>query len=270
MGGTIDLSRTDAGTDLIETSKKINDQYIFDRLYDELESRGEITSLPSEWDNSPDSYNIGGGDLDVVKIVGKGKIDPIYRMANVLSLIFRIEVLQEYANQDDSDSNQDEDMDFSGIIEDVQEVVFENQIGIEFDVADDIAYVSSIDEKNLWVDDPRREFADSREYTVLGRVVGEIPENDRWDYIDIFRIGATVLDSDSMKTIRDVVVDFIGIVDNYSTKIPLPDLASATSEEIEGNEDVPQQEPAIRLNVEDKRIHVDDPGLIIDPIAIYW
>ena len=79
-----------------------------------------------------------------------------------------------------------------------------------------------------------------------------------------------MLDSDSMETIRDVVVDFIGIVDNYSTKIPLPDLASATSEEIEGNENVPQQEPAIRLNVEDKRIYVDGPGLIIDPIAIYW
>ena len=69
-------------------------------------------------------------------------------------------------------------MDISEIIEDLQKVVFGNQIGVEFDVADDVAYVASINEGDLWVDDPRREFAASREYTVLGRVVGQIPEDD--------------------------------------------------------------------------------------------
>ena len=141
VGGSVDLSKTDIGTDIIETSKRINDQYIFDRLYDELESRNEITSLPEDWDNSADGYNIDGNDLDVVKIRGKGKTDPIYRMANVLSLISRIEVLQGYANQDE-DNSQDDDTDVSKIIEDIQEVVFGNQIGVEFDVEDDLALLN--------------------------------------------------------------------------------------------------------------------------------
>lgn len=44
-----------------------------------------------------------------------------------------------------------------------------NQVGVEFEVDDDISYVASIDEENLWVSDPGREFADSREYTILGK-----------------------------------------------------------------------------------------------------
>lgn len=263
IGGNVDISRTDAGTDLVETSKKINDQHIFDELYDELESRGEITTLPDEWNNSPGKYNLDSNDIDIVKFSGNGKTDPVYRMSNVLSLISRTEVLQEYVDQD-------EDMDISGIIDDLQDVVFGDQIGVEFDVADDVAYVASINEGDLWVDDPRREFAASREYTVLGRVVGRIPEDDEWDYIDIFRISATVLDGDSMGTIRGVVANFIDIVDNYSKNVPLPDLENATSEDIEGDEELSQQDSAIRLSVEDKKIYVEGPGLIIDPIAIYW
>ena len=263
VGGNVDISKTDAGTDLVETSKKINDQYIFDRLYDELESRENITTLPDGWDNSPDMCNLNSNGIDIVNFSGKGKTDPVYRMANVLSLVSRTEVLQEYADQD-------EDMDISEMIEDLQKVVFGNQIGVEFDVADDVAYVASINEGDFWVDDPRREFAASREYTVLGRVVGQIPEDDEWDYIDIFRIGATVLDSDSMGTIRGVVADFIDIVDNYSKSVPLPDLENATSEDIEGEEELPQEDSPIRISVENKKIYVEGPGLIIDPIAIYW
>lgn len=270
VGGTVDLSKTDVGTDLIETSKKINDQYIFDQLYKELESRGEITSLPDEWENNPDSYNLDGDELDIVKIVGKGKTDPVYRMANVLSLISRVEVLQEYVNNDNIGDNQNEDVDLSGVIEDIQEVVFGDQIGVEFDVSDDMAYVASLDEKDLWVDDPRREFADSREYTVLGRVVGRIPEDDKWDYIDIFRIGATVLDSDSMKTMRSVIDRFIDHIDGHSTEVPLPNLEDTTTERMANGGNISQQESDIQLNVEDKKIYVDGPGLIIDPIAIYW
>ena len=73
-----------------------------------------------------------------------------------------------------------------------------------------------------------------------------------------------------METIRGVVADFIDIVDNYSKSVPLPDLENATSEDIEGEEELPQEDSPIRLSVEDKKIYVEGPGLVIDPIAIYW
>lgn len=272
LKGNINISETETGTDILETSKRITDQHIFDELYELLDSRGEITSLPDDWDNTPDSYNIDSDDLDVVKIKGEGKTDPVYRMANVLSLISRIEILSEYGDQNITSQadNSTDDMDLSETIEDLKDVVFADQIGVEFEVDDSISYVASVDTDNLWVDDPRREFADSRTYTVLGRVVGEIPNEERWDYIDILRIGSTFLDSDSMDSIRAVVSQFIDMIDRLSERIPLPDMESIAIDDMQGDGAVPKEDSDFKMNIEDKKIYVEGPGLIIDPIAIYW
>jgi len=170
--GNIGVSSAETETDLLETSKKITDQHIFDELYEQLDDRDKIKTLPDYWENSPEDYNLEAEDLDVIEIAATGKTDPVYRIANILSLLSRVEVLREYQSQDGTTTNQDP-VKLSQVADDIRDIVFADQVGVEFEVDDRLSYVASVDTDNLWVDDPRREFADSREYTVLGRVVGK-------------------------------------------------------------------------------------------------
>ncbi|MCF2206864.1 hypothetical protein KI372_01705 [Halobacterium salinarum] len=248
------LLNTETGNEILETTKRINDQYRFNQLKNELDRHEKVSSLPEDWENSASDYNYDLDGIGVVEVEGTAKTDPLYRMINVASLFSRI-------NSFDINSE---------TITEVREGMYGEQLGLEISNNDEVSYVMSLQNKNLWTDDPRREFSGSRRYTVLGRVVGVIGEEDEWDYIDLLRVSNTVLDKESMASIRGTIDDFVDLIDSFETDVPLPNLEGIDVEDLQAGREPPTSESTLQLNVKDKRISVEGPAIVIEPIAIYW
>lgn len=248
------LLNTETGNEILETTKRINDQYRFNQLKNELDRRKKISSLPEDWENSTSDYNFDLDGIDVVEVEGTAKTDPLYRIINVVSLFSRIDSF---------------DVDSETVTE-VREGMYGEQLGLEISNNDGVNYAMSLQNKNLWTDDPRREFSDSRRYTVLGRIVGVIGEEDEWDYIDLFRVSNTVLDKESMDSIRGTIDDFVDLIDSFEIDVPLPNLEEMDVEDLQAGREPPTSESTFQLNVKDKRISVEGPAIVIEPIAIYW
>lgn len=254
IGGKMDIAGSKTGTEMLETRKRINDQYLFSQLYNELEEKGEVVELPSDRPSgSGETFNLNSGD--VVKVSGRAKTDPLYRMLNVASLSTRIKSL-------DLDEEQ---------VSSARDAIYGKQIGMVVDVPDDEwGYAMSIERKNLWIDDPQREFLGSREYTVLGRIEEVIPPNTNWDYLDIMRIAGTVLSKDSLDSFRTVIQEFIEMVDGFEAEAPLPNLRGLTIGDMQEMDSPPTRDSKISVNIEDKEISIEGKALIINPIAVYW
>lgn len=265
IGGGVDLSESETGRELLETKKRIGDQYIFDQLYSELDKRDQINELPEYWQNRPEDYNLDSESLDIVKFEGTAQTDPLYRMMNIISLLFRGFSLLRAEGRGNGDEMPDIDQQK---IEEVRQAVYGNQIGLKFDINDDFKYVMSLDEENLWVENPRREFTSSRDYTVLGRVVDRVPDDEQWDYIDIFRATGTVLETESMDSIRGSIYSFVDVLDGFEREIPIPSFGTVDFEAVSKEEGLDEEK--IRINIKDKEMSVDGPAIIVDPIAIYW
>lgn len=253
IGSKVDVSNSKTGTEMLETRKRINDQYLFSQLYDELESRDSITYLPdSRPENSGGNLSFDSGDI--VEISGTAKTDPLYRMLNVASLFARV---------DELDINKDK-------IEEARKAIYGKQIGMVLDAEDDWGYAMSIEKKNLWIDDPQREFLGTHPYTVLGRVEEIIPPGKNWDYLDILRIAGTIISDDSLDSIRTVGEEFIEMIDGFEQDIPLPNLKGVTMEEMQSLENPPTRDSKISINIKDKNISIEGKALIVNPIAVYW
>jgi hypothetical protein len=248
------LLNTETGNEILETTKRINDQYRFNQLKNELDRREKVSSLPADWENSTSDYNFDLDGIDVIEVEGTAKTDPLYRMINVVSLFSRIDSF---------------DVDSETVTE-VREGMYGEQLGLEISNNDGVNYVMSLQNKNLWTDDPRREFSGSRRYTVLGRIVGVVGEEDEWDYIDLLRVSNTVLDKESMDSIRGTIDDFVDLIDSFEIDVPLPNLEGMDVEDLQAGREPPTSESTLQLNVKDKRIAVEGPAIVIEPIAIYW
>ncbi len=248
------LLNTETGNEILETRNRINDQYLFNQLKRELEERDAISKLPDNWDNSSDGYNLDLDEIDLIKIKGTAKTDPLFRMINVVSLFSKIDSF---------------DLD-PKTVEDAKENIYGGQLGLELSNDDDVTYVMSLEEKNLWTDDPRREFSGSRDYSVIGRVIGVIGENEEWDYVELLRVSDTVLDADSMGSIRGTIDDFVNMIDSFDIDIPLPDLENADMDDLQSGDKPPTTNSNLQFNVKDKRISVEGPAIIVEPVAIYW
>jgi hypothetical protein len=250
--GEVDISGTKTGTEVLETRKKINDQLLFTRLYDELED--SITTLPDDRaEDAGDSLSLDNGDI--VEVSGITRTDPLYRMLNVASLFARI---------DEFDINKDR-------IEEAREAIYGKQIGMVTDVPDDDwNYAMSVKKGNLWVDDPQREFLGSRRYTVFGRVETIVPPNNRWDYIDILQIAGTIVSKDSLNSVRTLINEFVDLIDGYEQEIPLPQLDEVSIDDLSENNEPPTRDSTISIDIEDKNISVEGEAMVINPIAVYW
>lgn len=282
LGAQVGASTAETEGEILETSKKITDQYIFDVLYGELDDSGRISTLSFDWDSEPSNNNYNLDGIDVVKVTGTANTDPLYQLANIVSLLSRVEVLQDYLEEDDDQ----ESVKISKVADDLKDIIFSNQIGVEIDDGTDMSYVMSVDTDNLWVNDPRREFTDSREYTVLGRVIGEIPEDEKWDYIDLLRISDVVFDEDSLGTVRELLNIFLDLLSGFQMRLTLDPLRDASLQEMQmvdlsqvylgmgtesnGSNTQEDNETGIQIRIKDKTVCVEAPGLIIEPIAIYW
>jgi hypothetical protein len=254
LGGKIDLSGSKTGTEILETTKRINDQYLFSQLYQKLKENDDLTQLPEERPSG------SGGQLSfkngqMVEIEGMAKTDPFYRMLNVASVFANISGV-------DMDENQ---------IQDARESIYGEEIGLVVETSEgDYSYAMSMDKENLWIDDPRREFLGTRSYTVLGRVEEIVPPNKEWDYIDLLRVAGTVLSDDSIDSIREVGSQFVDLLDGFEQEVPFPDLGNASPEDLQGNGEPPTKQSSIKVDIEDKALSVEGVAVIIQPIAIYW
>lgn len=268
ISGEVNVSNSETGKEVLETKKRISDQHRFKHLYTKLADRNEIDCFPSDWKNDPEEYNLNS-NVDIIEFSGTVKTDPLYRMMNVISLITRsISLFTPYLDFDNPENIENFDQE---TVEDVREAVYGNQIGLKVDVLDsDINYVMALDEDNLWIDNPRREFSESKDYTVLGRVIGVVGENEDWDYIDVFRVTGTVLGEDSMSTIRNVISDFIRMIDGFEKEVPIPDFSEMDVEDI--SQDTPENfsRHTVDIDIDDKDMSVEGPAIIVDPIAVYW
>ncbi|AOW79355.1 hypothetical protein HTSR_0148 [Halodesulfurarchaeum formicicum] len=253
-GGSVDVASSKTGSEMLETRKKINDQYLFSQLYTELENNNQITTIPED---KPDG-NSGQIELesgDVVEINGDAKTDPLFRMLNVVSLFARIDQF---------------DIDEQQILE-AKKAIYGKQIGMMVDVEeDDWSYAMSIERKNLWVDDPQREFLGARPYSVLGRVEEIVPPKKEWDFLDILRIAGTIFSDDTLDSVRTVGRNFIGTIDGYEQEVPFPSLRGLSVQDMQEMDEPPTRDRTISVDIKDKEISVEGTALIIDPIAVYW
>lgn len=269
ISGGVNMSNSETGKEVLEIEKKISDQHRFKDLYSKLEDNEKITVLPQGWSNDPEEYNLDASGIDIVEFTGKVQTDPLYRMINVISLIARsISLFTPYLDVEDSEQLEKLSQEN---IEEVREAVYGNQVGLKIEVDDsNLNYVAALEEDKLWIDNPRREFSGSKEYTVLGRVVGVVGENNDWDYIDVFRVTGTVLGTESMSTIRELISDLIEMIDGFEKEVPVPNFSEMDLEEM--SEEIPEEKAMqkVKINIEDKDMSVEGPVVIIDPIAVYW
>ncbi|SDM46742.1 hypothetical protein SAMN04487949_1762 [Halogranum gelatinilyticum] len=267
--GGFSMSNSETGKEVLETNKRIHDQHRFKELYSNLEDRGKIDVLPADWRNNPDDYNLDSSEMDIVEFRGTAQTDPLYRMMNVISLVTRsISLLTPYLDVDDPEKLENINQD---TVEEVRDAVYGNQIGLKVDVSDsDLNYVMALDDDKLWIDNPRREFSGSKEYTVLGRVIGVVGEDNDWDYIDVFRVTSTVLGDESMSTIREVISDLIELVDGFDKEVPVPNFSEMDIENMSEEVDENKSMHTIKIDIEDKDMSVEGPAVIVDPIAVYW
>lgn len=246
IGGNFNLSETQSGRDMIETGKRINDQYTFHALHEYLEEENEIIELPEE---RPDLEGPG----DVVKIKGRVQSDPLFRLMNTVSLFSRL--------GDDINS------------EDLEPILrlYGTQIPLIIHPTEndsfDFSYGISMEESNLWVDS-RREFLGTREYVVFGRVIEILSSEETWDTIDLLRIARTVLSDDTVDDMRTMLSDIMNAMGSIEQDVEMPDTEGMTADELE-EDDLDTSESTFSLDVEEYNFSVEGRAIIIDPIAIY-
>lgn len=73
-----------------------------------------------------------------------------------------------------------------------------------------------------------------------------------------------------MDSIRNTIDDFVDLIDSFEADIPLPNLDEVDIEDLQAGREPPTSNSTLQLNIKDKRISVEGPAIIIDPIAIYW
>ena len=247
FSGEIDLSKSKSGREVLETNKRIDNQYLFSILYDVLEDN----DILKDCTGSTKETSLSKGD--VLKIKGKVKTDPFYRLLSVISISG--EISDNFGKVESW--------------EEVQEVLYSGELGMKLEIPDiKHSFVMGLDREYLWVDD-KREFLDTREYTVFGRVRETIDENEKWDYPYLMRLGDSVTSDETMENIRELVSGIASSLGDFSGSYTSANMNGVSYEELK-NTEYDLQESEFVLDIEDNEISVDGPGYVIYPIAIYW
>lgn len=240
------LSGSKTGRQMFQTTKRINDQYIFNALYNEVED--DVIDLVDS-----DDLSLSEGEL--VSIDGIVNTDAIYR---ILTLINTYSEIMDLDNQEQ--------------IQDAYELLYADAIGLSLDVENfTFSFGMRIDPNNLWID-RTKVFLGSKKYIVFGRISRVFGGDETWDYLNVAEMIDSVLADETMDELRDLVSQLISVVGTAEEDIELPDI-SAT--EVEGFGDLESLSEATRessfsLDIDDKEIALEGPGFVIHPIAIYW
>lgn len=241
-----DFSQSEVGRGVYEASRKVNEQYLFNILYETLDEEDVITDLTQ----GVNDYSLSNGDI--IKIRGRGRLDATYRLVSILEYFYTV--------TDDEQAEQ---------FTQAREVAYGGKIGMKIQFEDSISsFAMLMEEENLWVDH-QRELMQEHEYVVLGRVREIIDGDEKWDYADILRLGSTIVSEKTMETGREMISEFISSIGDFRQTVDVPDFAGATMEDFQ-NEDFEQTESTIELDIDDEELVLDGPAFVIQPVAVYW
>ncbi|QIB78815.1 hypothetical protein G3A49_11970 [Haloferax volcanii] len=247
IGGNWKSGDSEQSRRMSETEQRINDQYRFSMLYKTLKESDQLTNLSEAKATDTTSLELSQGQ--VVKVTGNCETDPLYRLLSAISLMMRF-TKAEQMPQDEFDTNDLDDItldDGNSIFALWKEILHGEQIGLKID-PDGFRYpvIMSVGIENMWVN-PEREFLGAQNYTVVGRVTQVNSGNEAWDFIDLLKIFRSVFSDESVDKFRDSITE-VGEKLNQS--------------------DNGEFQIDVEINRED--YVVEEPAVIIDPIAIYW
>lgn len=231
---------------LAETQRRVNDQFLFSILHRSLENEDMLVDI-DEYD-SDDDLTLNSGD--VVKVTGSCQTDPLYRTFNTMSTLMRIENLEEVESEAGVGYNMGQSSPPDQLFETLTDILHGDSLSLKLDSENyHRPFVMPLDVGNLWTNRPEREFIDTHDYTVVGRVSQVIPNTASWDFVEILRIMDSVFSDESVDTIRNLCVEVISEMREAST-------------EGEGFD----------LDVEAERedFVIEESAVVLDPIAVYW
>ncbi|MDS0475269.1 hypothetical protein [Natrinema sp. 1APR25-10V2] len=229
---------------LSEVDKNITDQYRFSILIEALENSEDIDVY--DINEGADVSGIQTGDL--VKISGECRTDPLYPLANAVQLFMT--ATSSIPTGNSFFTSLLESQSDKGEFENVIDLVYNGRVGMKVvpeDTSDRFGLV--INEKDTWID-PQQEFNTANQYTILGRVQEQVPENEVWDLLEIFRVLSSVSTNEEVMDLR------IEIIGKLMQKL------EESAEDSDTASIIPEIDPDDFI--------IDGPATIINPIAIYW
>lgn len=237
---------------LAEIERRINDQYRFSILHKTLEEAEQLIDLSTQEADNETSFELDQGE--VIKAKGNCDTDPFYRLLSAVSLMMRIGDAQELVSEEGGETNPEElEMDEmttesgKSIFEAWRDILHGERIGLKLE-PEEFRYpiIMSVGQENLWVN-PEREFLGSHDYVVVGRVSQTISGREKWDFIDLLRIVGSVFSEEAVDSFREALLevgDNLGDIENDGFQFDV---------EIDRDDYV-----------------VEEPAIVVDPIAIYW
>lgn len=245
LGAEVAGSKT--GREMIQTRKKISDQYVFNIFHSKLEDQISIVS----------ESGMGTEEGELVKLEGEIQTDAIYRLLKAISLF--------------NDVIESEDFEK---MQRAEELLYEKGIGISIDCDDTrFSCASTLTPENMWIDQERA-FLGDKQYTIVGRVYSTFEGDESWDYLDIVKIIDTIVADETMDDLRTMATQFIEMLGETSEEYERPDIGSAEIESLSGLEKLNEVPDSVKstfsLAVDEREIAIEGPGVVIDPIAIYW
>lgn len=242
-----DLSGSKTGREMLQTRKRISDQFIFNLLHESVED--EITVASEE-----------GMETDpgeIVKLTGEIQTDAVYRVLKAISLF-----------SDVADFEQQEK------IKKAEELLYEKGIGIAINSDDSrFSCASTLSPEYLWIDQERA-FLGDKQYTIVGRVYDTFGGDESWDYLDVVKIIDTIVADETMDDLRTLATQFIEMLGETTEEYERPDIGSIELESLSGldklNEVPDSVKSTFELAVDEREIAIEGPGVVLDPIAIYW
>jgi len=241
-----DLSGSKTARQVFETSKRINDQYVFNLLNDELED--QINDLTESGDMS-----LSEGDL--IKLDGNINTDAIYRILTLFNAYSEIM-----------------DVDHEEQIQQAYDLLYSDAVGISLEVENSrFSFGMRFNPDNLWVEQTQA-FLGSDRYVVLGRVSKTFGGSETWDYLHAAEIIDSILNDETMTELRNWASQMIDTIGEAEGDMEVPDVSSTHIEAFSDLERVGEAttNAPFGLDIEDKEIALEGPGFVIYPIAIYW
>lgn len=243
----VDMSGSKTGREMLQTQRRITNQFAFNRLHEELDN--QVIDLTENTNFSPSPG-------DIIKIQAPIRTDAIFRVLKVLSLFSDIADIE----------NQEE-------IQKAEEMLYEDAIGVSIEYENSrFSFASTLKPSNLWVDEERA-FLGNKEYVVFGRVFDSFDGDQKWDYLDLAEIVDTIVADETMDDLRTVISAFIEKMGEAKGEFELPDPSQANVESFNDLENLTKQaasQSAFQLGIDEHEIAIQGPGIEIDPIAIYW
>jgi hypothetical protein len=241
-----DLSGSKTGRQLFETSKRISDQYHFNKLYQQTK-----TDI-KDWTGN---NNIEGSEGDLVKIEGEINTDALYR---ILTLFETYSEIIDTENQDQ--------------ISQAHDLLYSDAVGVSLDVGEtQFSFGMRLNPEKLWTDQMQA-FIGSKNYMIFGRISKSFGQSETWDYLNVAEVIDSILVDETMDSIRNLATQLVNALGQAEQDVELPDISGTDVDEFSDLEQLDQatSDTPLQLDVDDKELALDGPGYVVYPIAIYW